>query len=517
MMVTTEGRTRSGGNWLTGSLSRKIVLTVWVSMFAVGGGRLIVAGLIGEGTGNLTQAIVLEAVSEVVNALVIMMVVSLIATRVVTRLTGVMGRLAAGEMNIEIPDTGRFDEFGDMARALRVFKETAAEAENLRMTQETDRRVAEERLKEEMMTLSDTLDEAVRSTVARVVERSGEVNDMATTMNEVVGRVSGAASEVADMARAATDNVEAVAAKSEELSASGREIGKDVQQSNAIAGKAAEEVAETYGTVRSLDDAAAKINKVVNLINDIAEQTNLLALNATIEAARAGDAGKGFAVVAGEVKNLANQTARATEEIARHVGAMQGATRDAVAAISSIGRVITEMNEIAGRVSGAISEQGSATQDIAGNVAEAAAGTRAVSSRMEDVSGGTERAGELAGQVQVSADEVAAMVRDLQEHLTRIVRESIAGNRRRENRREIAANAKLKAADTWQARGLRDISRFGAGVEGDLAVDKGAEVRLEVPDVGEVSGIVRHARNGHTGIEFLADAGIQRRLDEIVR
>ena len=517
MMGTTEGRTRSGGNWLTGSLSRKIVLTVWVSMFVVGGGRLMVAGLIGEGTENLTQAIVLEAISEVVNALAIMVVVSLIATRVVTRLTGVMTRLAGGELYVEIPDTGRSDEFGNMARALRVFKETAVEAENLRVTQETDRMLAEERLKEEMMALSNTLDEAVKSTVTRVVERSGEMSEMATTMNEVVGRVSGVALEVADMARTTTDNVEAAAEKSEELSASGREIGTEVQQSNAIAGKAAEEVAETDGTIRSLDAAAGKINQVVSLINDIAEQTNLLALNATIEAARAGDAGKGFAVVAGEVKNLANQTAKATEEIARHVGAMQGATRDAVAAISSIGGVISEMNEIAGRVSGAISEQGSATHDIAGNVAEAAAGTRAVSSRMGEVSDGTGRAGELSGQVQVSADEVAAMVRDLQEHLTRIVRESIAGNRRRESRREIVANAQLKADDTWQASDLHDLSRSGAGVAGDLAVDEGEEVRLEVPDVGEVSGTVRHAGKGHTGIEFHADAGTQRRLDEIVR
>ena len=517
MMGTTEGRTRSGGNWLTGSLSRKIVLTVWVSMFVVGGGRLVVAGWIGEGTRNLTQAIALEAISEVVNALVIMMVVSLIATRVVTRLTGVMGRLAGGEVHIQIPDTGRSDEFGDMARALRVFKETATEAENLRVTQETERMLAENRLKEEMMALSNTLDDAVRITVTRVVERSGAMNDMATTMNEVVDRASGVATEVADMARTTTDNVETVATKSEELSASGREIGEDVQQSNAIAARAAEEVAGTDGTVRSLDAAAGKISEVVSLINEIAEQTNLLALNATIEAARAGTAGKGFAVVASEVKNLANQTARATEEITQQVGAMQGATRDAVAAISSIGEVITEMNEIAGRVSGAISRQGSATHEIAGTVAEAAAGTRAVSSRMEEVSDGTGRAGELSGQVRVSADEVAAMVRDLQEQLTRIVRESIAGNRRRECRREIAANAQLKADDVWQARDLHDLSPSGAGVAGDLALGEGEEVRLEVPDVGQVSGTVRHAGKGHTGIEFHVDAGTQRRLDAKVR
>jgi methyl-accepting chemotaxis protein len=517
MMGTTNGQTQPGGNWLTGSLSRKIVLTVWISMIAVGAGRLIVAGLIGEGTQNLTQAIVLEAISEVVNAMIIMMVVSLIATRVVTRLTGVMGRLAEGELHTKIPDTERLDEFGAMARALRVFRETATEAENLRVTQETDRMLAEERLKEEMLALSDTLDEAVKSTVTSVVERSAEMNDMATTMNDVVGRVSGTASEVADMARATTDNVEAMAAKSEELNASGNEIGKEVQQSNAIAGKAAQEVAETDGTVRTLDEAAGKISEVVGLINDIAEQTNLLALNATIEAARAGDAGKGFAVVAHEVKNLANQTAKATEEIGQQVSAMQEATRDAVAAISSIGKVITEMNEIAGRVSGGISEQGSATQDIAANVAEAATGTRAVSSGMEDVSDGTGQVGELSGQVRAAADEVAGMVHDMQENLTRIVRESIAGNRRREDRREIEAHAKLKAANTWRAGDIRDLSRSGAGVEGDLALAEGAEVRLEVPNVGEVSGTVRHAGKGHTGIEFHADAGTQRRLEEIVR
>jgi methyl-accepting chemotaxis protein len=207
------------------------------------------------------------------------------------------------------------------------------------------------------------------------------------------------ATAVAAASEEASTNVQTVASATEELSTSVQEISRQVGQSTSIAGKAVDEANRTDHTVSGLAEGAQKIGEVVELIRSIASQTNLLALNATIEAARAGDAGKGFAVVASEVKNLANQTAKATEDITEQIASIQAATSEAVTAIKGIGATINEINTISGSISAAVQQQGAATQEIARNVQQAAAGTQEVSSNISGVTEAARSTGKVAQDV----------------------------------------------------------------------------------------------------------------------
>jgi len=504
------------GNWLSRSLSRKIAATVWISMVVVGGSRLFVASLLGDEAKDLTSAIILEGISELINIMVIMFVVSLTATKVVDKLNVTMASLVKGKLDVEIPGLDRPDEFGEMAHSLQVFKETAVEAESLRASQERERAEAQKHLKNEMLALSDELDNAVQNSVTTIVERSTQMSDLASKMNSAVTRVSAAAQDVTTVSNAATTNVEAVASASEELSASSDEIGQQVKQSSSIANKAVGESEQANGTIQGLAEAADKISEVVTLISDIAEQTNLLALNATIEAARAGDAGKGFAVVASEVKNLANQTAKATEDISKQIEGMQGATKGAVTAIGDIGQIIGDINDIAATISAAVDEQGAATQEIARNVKEAAEGTEAVSSEMVTVSGEIGEAGQMSEIVKTTADDVSSEVQDLQAQLTRIVRESVAGNRRDYPRQKVPYQARVKVRDDWRPCTVKDISVSGAEVEAIPTISEGQDVILEIPDFGELTAEVARITEKSNALKFDLDSETKERLEAVL-
>ena len=254
---------------------------------------------------------------------------------------------------------------------------------------------------------ADAFEQDVTGVLKVVSSAAGELEATARTMAATAEETLRQSTAVASAAEHASANVETVAAATEELTASIQEISRQVSQSTQIASAAVDEARRTNTMVQGLTEAAGKIGEVVKLINDIASQTNLLALNATIEASRAGEAGKGFAVVAGEVKNLANQTGRATDEITAQITAVQSATRDAVTAIQGIGQTIGQISEIASAIAAAVEEQGAATQEIARNVQEAAEGTGTVTRNISLVTSAASETGSAAREVLTASSELS--------------------------------------------------------------------------------------------------------------
>jgi methyl-accepting chemotaxis protein len=324
----------------------------------------------------------------------------------IARMTSVMSRMAEGDNNQDIPAVEHKDEVGEMARAVLVFKENALERERLEEEQRQARAQREKQM-ERMEELTRTFDEQAKLVVSAVASAADELQQTATSMTATAEETNRQAAAVAAASEEATTNVQTVASASEEMSASIAEINRQVLQSAETANRANAEAERTNATVQGMASAAQKIGEVVNLISEIAEQTNLLALNATIEAARAGEAGKGFAVVASEVKNLATQTAKATEEISGQVQEMQTVTGDAVGAIQEIGTVINEIKSIADVIATAVGEQGLATQEIASNTQQAASGTREVSANIAGVTQASSETGAAAQQVLTASGELS--------------------------------------------------------------------------------------------------------------
>jgi len=327
--------------------------------------------------------------------------------RPIKAMTATMGRLAGGDMTTQIPGTERKDEIGEMSRAVLVFKDSMVEAERLRLEQEQQKEAAASQRKADMHTLADDFEQAVGAIVKTVASAATELRASAETMRSIADETNRQAQAVASASNEASTSVQTVASAAEELSSSVDEIARQIAQSNTVAGRAVHQAETTNAEVSSLSVAAQKIGDVVKLIEEIASQTNLLALNATIEAARAGEAGKGFAVVASEVKNLAMQTAKATEEISGQISGVQGATQNSVKAIKEIGETIQSMNAISGGIAAAVEEQTAATREIARNVQQAAQGTSEVSENITGVSRAATETGTAAGQVLGAAGELS--------------------------------------------------------------------------------------------------------------
>ncbi len=337
-------------------------------------------------------------------------------------LTSSMATISSGNLRAEIPGRERADEIGDMARTLVVFRDGLAETETLRAEQarreeETARHMVEERNR-----IADSFQRTMGALADSFVKSSGEVADAARNLSATAEETSRQAQSVAEAAEEASANVETVAASTEELAASVREINQRVDQSSKIASSAADEAAQTQTNVRSLTEAAEKIGDVVELIRDIAGQTNLLALNATIEAARAGEAGKGFAVVAAEVKQLAAQTARATDEIGAKIGEIQSATSETVDSITRIVSTIAEIREMSTSIAGSVTQQGAATEEISGNTHRAAQGATQVTTNIAGVGQAAEMTGAAATQLMTLSDGLSGQADRLTHEVEDFVR-----------------------------------------------------------------------------------------------
>jgi methyl-accepting chemotaxis protein len=313
--------------------------------------------------------------------------------------------LAGGDTTVEIPARERRDEVGDMAKAVEVFKRNAIERLRLE-AQEKQEIEARQARHARIETLTDEFDKAVINLLKGVGDAASTMLDTAGTLTANAELTQSQSAAVSSATEQASTNVNVIAAASTELLASVQEIGSQVTRAATISSNAVAEAHDTNDKVSGLAAAANRVGEVVGLITSIANQTNLLALNATIEAARAGEAGKGFAVVASEVKNLASQTAKATEEIAGQIGAIQAQTEDTVAAIRRIISVIGEINEMSSAIAGAVEEQGAAMQEVVRNVEEAAKGTSEVARSIVQVAEAAEGTGRMAGSVQSAANSL---------------------------------------------------------------------------------------------------------------
>ena len=319
--------------------------------------------------------------------------------RPIRRIGDVLLELANGNKAVEIPFTERGDEVGDNARAAHTFKNNLIRIERMEAEQKDLQAAAAAQRKAEMIRLADAFQTAVGGIVNTVSSASNQLEEAAGTLSGTAEQTQQLSGMVATASEEASANVGAVASAAEEMSASVTEISRQVQDSSRIAGDAVKQAERTDLRINELLEAAGRIGDVVKLITAVAEQTNLLALNATIEAARAGEAGRGFAVVANEVKALAAQTAKATDEIGAQITGMQTATRDSVGAIKEIGSTITHISDIAATIAATVGQQGAATAEIARNVSEAAKGTAEVAEKITQVNQGASATGSASSQV----------------------------------------------------------------------------------------------------------------------
>jgi methyl-accepting chemotaxis protein len=339
----------------------------------------------------------------------------------INEMSNAMNTLARGNTSVAIPATSRKDEIGAMAASVLVFKNSMIESERLKSAkEESDRLAAAERAKM-MEGLADMFETSMGGIVVSVSSAATELQATAQSLQSTAEVTSRKTSAVADASQQTTDNVQSVAAATEQLSASINEIGNQVNQSSNIISSAVIQAEKTNARVKALADTSRKIGEVVTLINEIASQTNLLALNATIESARAGEMGKGFAVVASEVKNLANQTAKATEVIAAQVRDIQDATQHSATAIDEIANTIGRVHEIGVAIQAAVSQQAAATQQISRNVHDASSGTKAVAENIIGVTESSQATSAGSGEVLTAAAELAESSERLRREMSRFV------------------------------------------------------------------------------------------------
>jgi len=473
---------------------------------------------VGALNGMQSQSTTVQALVNPIAALVVMALIVILLQNLLSRpiraMTGTMDRLANDDLTVEVPGRRRKDEIGEMAAAVQVFKENGLRLKSLAAEQEAEHRRNARRVKAEMFALTNALDAEVRGVIALVSEQADTMLDAALRTAEAVQQTDTRSDAAATASRDAAGSVDAVAAAAEQMASSITEISRQVNASSATAQRAVDQAEATNQRIEGLARAADQIGEVVHMIGDIAKQTNLLALNATIEAARAGEAGKGFAVVANEVKTLANQTAKATEDIASQIGDMQTATREAVEAIQGIAAVISEISETSTAVSAAVEQQTAATGEISQNAQHAARSTQESSDNITEVTNATHVTGEHAQAVEKAAEEVRARVRQMQAALDKLMQ---AGSE--EEREQSALHTVNVAVTVDVGQGtpesclLQDLARSGVGtLDRPLKVERGHSLTITIPDLGTIAASAVAITGGATHIRLDTDDGQARAL-----
>jgi methyl-accepting chemotaxis protein len=428
--------------------------------------------------------------------------------RPILAVTRAMEALVLGELDTTLPDDRRRDEIGMMARTVRVFRDSLVDAARLREEQAGAQVAAEAAKRAALTAMAEKIEAEAGDAVRRIGDRTTAMTATAEEMRKLAARVGHSAAGANEAASLALANAQTVASAAEQLSASIGEISGQVHHSTATVTLAVDASNATRATIEALNERVGRIGAVAEIIGDIAAKTNLLALNATIEAARAGEAGKGFAVVASEVKQLANQTARSTEEINRHIGEVRSATTEAVTAVARIATTIGEVNAIAGSIAAAVEEQGAATAEIARGVSSTAAAVDAMTARNGEVTHEAEMAGRHASEVLDGTRVLDSAVAELRQALIRTVRTSTAEVDRRMFQRhdvDLTCRLELPGLGPVDAR-VSDVSEGGARLTGAAGLTPGTRGTLRMAGLATpLAFTVRGTEGAATRVTFTLD------------
>jgi methyl-accepting chemotaxis protein len=434
--------------------------------------------------------------------------------RPVVAVTAAMQGLVAGRLDTALPQDKRHDELGQMIHTLIRFRDGLAETERLRQGRAAERERAQAEKQAAMQAMAEQIEADASRAVTLIGERASQMSRVAEEMRVIAEHSRGSARAASQASDQALANSQTVASATQELVASIREIGEQVNQSTTVVTQAVAATDDTRSVIAELNDRAGQIGVVVEMITEIAGRTNLLALNATIEAARAGEAGKGFAVVANEVKQLATQTARSTDEITRHISGVRAATEQAVASMSRIDATIGNVSSIASSIASAVEQQGAATAEIARAVSETSMTVQEMAARNSDVVGDAERSDSYAGEVLDSVAVLTGALQDLQETMVRTVRNSSSEvNRRSSPRYPVDLAAMLDMGGPGVEVRVVELSEGGAQVSGAAAVPVGRRGTLRIngnlmPITAEAAGVAR----GNVRLKFQPDEATRKSI-----